>query len=143
MKYLLILLLFPSISFSQPVLKDASVIKVKGVGFLEVCNALLDSGYTIASKDNDLQTAKTDIVDFPKLWNACYIIHIRVKDSVAYISGTFTAPGRTGGLFKDEPITNVVNRKGETLRKSVSGYPFTILQSFALSFGKPVEYLKN
>ena len=46
--------------------KSSNVIKliVKNVGFNQVCNALLDSGYTIDKKDNDLQTVKTELKSY-------------------------------------------------------------------------------
>ena len=105
-----------------------------------MCNALLDSGYVIDKKDNDLQTVRTEVKDYPKYWNASYIINIRVKDSTAYITGTFTAPGREGGLFKDEPIVNIVNKKGEPVKKSLSGHAFSLLSEFAFSFKKEIDF---
>ncbi|MFZ1785378.1 MAG: hypothetical protein WAU23_09235 [Ferruginibacter sp.] len=129
---------FPFLSFAQSIPKDVNVIIVKDVGFLEVCNALLDSGYTISKKDNELQTVSTESKAYPKLWNATYKINIRVKDSTAYISGTFTAAG--GEIWKDDPIKNQTNRKGKTYPKSINGYPFLILNNFAQSFKKEITY---
>lgn len=140
MRIILLFLFLSGYSFGQ-IPKDANTILVKGVSFSEVCNALLDSGYVIDKKDNDLQTARTESKQYPKYWNARYVLNIRVKDSIAYISGTFT--GADGALFKDDPISNHSNRKGETLPKSIYGYPFLLMKNFALSFNKPVEYRKQ
>ena len=71
---------------------------VKGVSFKDVCNRLLDSGYSIQTKDNDLERVRTEPEQYPKYWNAIYVVNVRVKDSVAYISGTLTAPPQ-GGLL--------------------------------------------
>lgn len=128
--------------YSQTILRDANTILVKNVSFIEVCNALLDSGYSIEKKDADLQTVRTEVKNYPKYWNATYIINIRVKDSTAYISGIFSAPP-TGGLFKDEPITNVTNKKGIAYPKSLAGSAFNWLNQFALGFKKEINYLKN
>lgn len=65
---------------------------------------------------------------------------ITLKDSIAYISGTFNAPGKMGGLFKDDPIENIVNRKGKVLKTSLSGYPFSLLYEFAVSFKKEIDF---
>lgn len=135
---LLFLLLIPSLCLSQP--KGAKTIIVKGVGFFEICNALLDSGYVIEKKDNELQTAVTELRVYPRYFNAYYKINIRVKDSTAYISGSFTGPGKTGGLFKDEPIENMINKKGKVLKTSISGYPFSLLYEFAASFKKEIDF---
>lgn len=136
-----LLILLPFIVKAQSIPKDANVIIVKKVGFLEVCNALLDSGYTISKKDNDLQTVSTESKAYPKLWNATYKINIRVKDSIAYISGTFTGAG--GEIWKDVPISNHANKKGVTYPKSIYGYPFLLLNNFALSFDKEITYSVN
>lgn len=139
-KYLLLstyLLLFLSVQAQG---KGDKTIIVNGVGFLQVCNALLDSGYVLDRKDNELQTAKTEYKMYERGWNAAYSISVRVKDSVAYISGTFNAPGMTGGLFKDDPVTAQINKKGELIWKSLGGYPFLRLKQFAESFNKDLRY---
>ena len=88
------------------------------MGFLEVCNALLDSGYLISKKDNDLQTASTESKQFPRYWNATYIVKVRVKDSVAYISAAITAPPG-GGLYFNEPASYDCKLKRKPFPKSL------------------------
>lgn len=141
MKLLICLLIAPLFSFSQGVLPNANTIIVGHVNFMRVCNALLDSGYVIEKKDNDLMTVTTGNKQYPNRWNAVYSIYIRVKDSTAYISGTFTAPPG-GGLFKNEPIKNYCNKKGETKAGSIGGYPFIIIDKFAHSLGSDINYAK-
>src|SRR5574340_1221919 len=131
----LFIVIYSVCCYSQTIPRDANTILVKGVSFTEVCNALLDSGYSIDKKDAELQTVRTEVKNYPKHWNATYVINIRVKDSVAYISGTFTTPPN-GGLFKDEPITYITNKKGKAYPKSLSGSAFNWLNQFALSFKK-------
>lgn len=101
---------------------------------MEVCNLLLDKGYTIDKKDNDLQTVKTEETQYPKLWNAKYRINVRVKDTVAYISGTFTGAG--GEIFKDDPVEYITNRKGEPFSKHIATYPFLLIKEFAETLNK-------
>jgi|SRR5688572_33339120 len=125
-------------SSGQAIPSKANTILVKGVSFTEICTALLDAGYSIEKKDSELQTVRTEPKKYPKYWNATYVVNIRVKDSTAYISGKFT--GASGGLFKDDPIYNHTNKKGETHEKSMFGYPFLLLNEFAQSFKKEVSY---
>lgn len=141
MKFLILILLLPAAARGQT-LSDATVIIAKGVSFERVCNALLDSGYAIEKKDNDLMTVRTENRQYPNKWNATYLINIRIKDSSAYISGTFTAPPG-GGLFKNEPIRNWTNRKGETKTSSLGGYPFVILDAFAHGLSGQIAYAKQ
>jgi len=139
----LLIFFFPLYCYVQNAPSDANIIVIKNVGFNpQVCNTLLDSGYSIDKKDNDLHTVRTDTKQYEKYWNATYRVNIRIKDSVAYISATFTArPG--GGLFKDEQVSNHTNRKGITLQKSMDGYIFLLLNDFALGFKQEVSYLKK
>jgi hypothetical protein len=122
--------------YSQSILKDANVIIVKGVDFKEVCNALLDSGYTIDKKDNDLQTASTEAKSYPKYWDLKYVVNIRIKDSSAYISGKIYG----SSLINNEPTYNHCKKNGESYPKSAYGYPFILLNNFALGFKKEVSY---
>jgi len=143
MKFLitpLILSLSIVTSYSQ-IHKNCKTIIVKHVGFLEVCNMLLDKNYKIEKKDNELQTVETTQTEYIKSFNATFIIEVRVKDSTAYITGNFTAPPG-GGLAYKEPIYNVVDKNGVTKVKTLSGYPFSKLVEFAKAFNKEVEFIK-
>lgn len=142
MKHLLLaIILIPGVCSAQSALSDANTIIVKGVSFLRVCGALLDSGYTIDTKDNDLMTATTASRQYPKFWNASYKVHIRIKDSTVLISGVFTSPPG-GGLFMNEPVRNRTNSKGETKAKSIDGCIFLLLDSFARGLSSDVTYAK-
>lgn len=135
MKFLLFLLL-PLASYCQPTIKS-STIKVDSVTFLDACNKLLDLGYQIEKKDNDLQTASTEYRQFANSYNAEYKIIIRVKDSVLTVTGVLRAPSGTGALFNDEKIYLA------KAKKSPVSIAFGYLDAFAKSFNKPVEYLNQ
>lgn len=150
MKVLIIIFFLPFAAAGQ-VLPNANTIIVKGVGFGQVCNALLDSGYVIDKKDNDLQTVRTESKEYPKMYNAAYKISVRVKDSVAYITGTFIAPydqfltpaaGKSDPLFNNDPVYYHCNKKGKPYPKSLAGYPFLLINNWAKCFGKELEYQK-
>ncbi len=124
-------------AYSQNILPNANVIIVKNVGFNEICNALLDSGYSIEKKDQELQTVRTEPKNYPKYWNATYVINVRVKDSIAYISAI------SKSALGEMEVSNHVNRHGETYKKSLDGFPFLILNTFALSFKRSIDYEKR
>lgn len=75
-------------NMSAQIPKEVNTIIIKGVGFNQVCNALLDSGYAIQKKDNELFTVRTEKKEFPRYWSASYVVDIRIKDSIAYITAT-------------------------------------------------------
>ena len=52
--YLLCFVSFTLKTIAQEIPKNANVILVKGVSFKDVCNRLLDSGYSMQTKDNYL-----------------------------------------------------------------------------------------
>lgn len=143
MKRLILLsLIIPLNLMSQQILPNANVIVAKNVTFLQACNALLDSGYIIHFKDNELMTAETDQRQYPKYWNATYRIKIRIKDSCAYITGDFTAPPG-GGLFYNERVINRTDKTGKTKPKSVDGSIFILLDAFAHSLSSDITYAKQ
>lgn len=142
MKFLLLLLL-PVISTAQ-VPRNAKTIIVKNVSFAEVCSQLLDKGYIIEKKDDHLQTVRTEQRRYTIGWNAAYKMDIRVKDSVAYITGTFSSPhdrsNNENPLYNNDPIYNHTSKSGKPHSKSLPGYAFAMMNEFALSFHKPIEY---
>lgn len=116
------------VSFSQQ--KKDNTITVKGIGFMQVCNALLDSGYMINKKDNDLQTAETKFKDGTGKAKLCKLrLNIRVKDSTAIISGHYY---------------NVLFNNLEYIEYTKDSRPcFDEMNQFALSFGKEISYSKQ
>lgn len=125
---LLILLIISTICQGQA--KGDNTITVKGVGFMQVCNALLDSGYNVKKKDNDLQTVESDFKNGTgKAALFKYKLLVRVKDSTAIITG--------------HHYHTLFNALEYTRNTKDSRLPFEDMKKFALSFGKPVEYSKK
>lgn len=124
----ILLTLISQVSSGQQ--KGDNAVLVKGVSFMQVCNSLLDAGYLIDKKDNDLQTVETKFKDGTgkgQLFK--YKLLVRVKDSTAIITG--------------HHIHALINAMEYTKNTRDSKYPFEDMQTFALSFGKPVEYKKQ
>lgn len=124
--------------FSNGQTKGDNLIVVGSQTFSNVCSKLLDAGYSIEKKDNDLQTVRTESRHFDKYWNADYIIDIRVKDSVALITAK-TVGGLTGG----QQAEYFTNKKGEFVEKSLFGYAFTLMNNFAKTLGGQITYKKQ
>lgn len=122
-----------SAAISQPAFsqnKGDNTISVKGVGFIQVCNALLDFGYSIKKKDIDLHTVETDFKNGTgkaELFK-CRLL-IRVKDSTAFITG--------------HNYNVLINAMEYTRNTKSSKLPFDEMNKFALSLGGQVEYLKQ
>lgn len=134
---ILVLLAFISLSYTgtTQIPAKAKTIIVKNVSFTDACTMLLDKGYLIERRDNELQTATTTERPYPSGWNAEYIVSIRIKDSALYITGTFTSPAAVREpLFKNEPL---YYRKA---KNSLIGHGFNLLNEFALAFNNDVEY---
>lgn len=134
--FLFIGLLLAFYADGQIPLKTNAIV-VKEVSFAEACSKILDKGYEIEKKDNDLMTAKTVSREYVRFWNAEYTISIRVKDSTLHIIGAVTAPPKTGGLFD--------NRRLEQDRgaKNLFTVGFSYLDEYARTFGKPIEYIRE
>src|SRR5690606_31776840 len=105
-------------SLLSTIAKDATTIKVYGVGYRELCLALLDSNYTFERRDEDLQTFKTVMRDHKKYWDCSYSIEGRFKDSVAFLKFR----------LKDSPLLFKYARWQRTKKKyhekSLYNYPF-------------------
>lgn len=150
----LLLMIFNLLTFcasSQTITQNANLIKVKGVSYIQVCNLLLDSGYVIEKKDNELQTIKTEIKEYKKSFNGAYYLQIRIKDSVAYIRGYFTAPwwdpftraaNKADPLWKNELAIYTTNKKGK-LRDTLYSYPFLKMIELAMGLGKDIDYINE
>lgn len=97
---------------------------------MQVCNALLDAGYTVEKKDNELQTAKTGFKDGTGKAKLCKLrLLVRVKDSTATITGHY--------------YNVLLNNLEYIVYNKESGPCFDEMNSFALSFGKEVSYSKK
>lgn len=147
MRYLVLILMLPVLAMAQtnprpP--KGANLITVKGISFQQVCQQLVDMGYSIEKKDNELQTVRTEYKEYSKSWNAAYRLNVRVKDSIAYINGHYSAPWwlteKKDRLWDDAPIWNQTKSKGETNSRGMQGYAFGKMNEFATSLKGQIEY---
>lgn len=110
---------------------------------MQVCTALLDAGYVIDKKDNDLYTVKTEFKQGTgkNKWMKL-LIKARVKDSVATLTGDWYNTMALGQkLFGNEQTIESLTMKTEYTYGNPKNC-FKEMQKFALSFSKPVEYLK-
>lgn len=140
--FILVFTLISINSYSQQ--KGDNTIVVKNVGFVEMCNALLDAGYVIEKKDVDLQTVKTEFKEGAgkNKWMKLLLI-ARIKDSTAIITGHWYNSMFPGNkvLGKEFNIENSTDKIEYTI-----GNPkncFKEMNVFALSFGKEVSYSKK
>lgn len=116
---------------AQP--KNSNLILVKGVTFNQVLNILLDKGYFIDKKENDIQTAKTEPKQMGNgVWN--YFVQIRVRDSTAFIYGQVKFNGR------NEEYSPIVNKgiKGGPQREG-----FRRLNEIALALKGEISYVED
>jgi hypothetical protein len=144
------LIIFNFFTASAQIPPKAKNIIVKNMSYAEVLSTLLDKGYTIESRDAELQTAVTTPIVYPRYWNGAYKIQVRVKDSAAYFSGVYQCPYETQftSLLLKQPVQkgnwesvfNRTNKKGEPQKKSMDGYPFHLIDEFVKTLGKEVSY---
>jgi DNA-directed RNA polymerase subunit RPC12/RpoP len=121
------LLMFMSLNISgQTILKHANIIKITGIDYLTVANALLDKGYTIEKSDKELGTIRTDKKYACPDCSVMVIFDIRIKDSVA----TFKGKWINGGITE-----SISNEKWPAPR-----YAFNAMNDLAKALGKPIEY---
>jgi hypothetical protein len=140
MRFLYIFLLISL--FSQGQSKKDNAIKIPGVTFKQAASALLDYGYIIEKSDSSLGTIKTEYKTGKgenKWMKLC--LFVRIKDSFAIVTGK----------WYNTLTVNLVDRFSTVENESAAieytwGNPkrlFGEMKEFALSFGRPVEYLKN
>jgi hypothetical protein len=135
----LVCLLFQFIVYSQIIPKNADAITVKDVTFDQVVNSLLDSGYVMEKIDKDFHTLTTD---YRKLCKDCLpeiTFNVRVKDSVATISGKWRSTGNIFGPSSNKDAAYVFAIKNEKMK--VPRMAFQAMKTFALSLNGGVTYL--
>jgi hypothetical protein len=134
---LLIIFLLPVMAFAQTPPKKASRIIVEGVSFDQVVNEILDKGWKIEKSDKAIGTIKTEKISLFKSDNGYLIINIRVKDSIATISGVCGFVGQTYG---DNGNTEVANKgmKGSIIKES-----FSRMNDLALELSNRIKYTVN
>ena len=139
--FISILSLITGLSFGQAP-KHANQIIVEGVSYNQVLSALTDDGYFIDKKDNDLQTVftvarvanQTTHTTIKNIYSTItnVVFYVRVKDSVAYISGRFNMD--MDGMREYEAIQNM----GGMYKAG-----WQAMDNFAESLKGKVDYVKN
>ena len=130
MKILSIILLFviPTTCLCQS--RVNQVIKVPGVTLQQLIRGFLDAGYSIERSEASMSVIVTHLKE-QKLNKVATKLMAKIKDGSVLLSGEYTIPG------KDEiyvPITDA-GTQGSPCSAS-----WDILQSFAQSFKKPLEF---
>lgn len=136
---LLAMVLLTASAKAQDIPCGTTTIVVHNVSFKNICSSLLDSGYLLDGKDADMQTVSTQPRAYPKRFSATFVINVRVKDSAAHFTTTFTAP-KDGSIVRNEPSTFKCKKNGKPI-DNIFTYPFILLDSFVRGLGK-VEYVR-
>jgi hypothetical protein len=132
---MLLLSFFISLTLFSQAPRGANLIIIKNINYDELLNALLDKGYFIAKKDAALGIASTERRQVSKADpSSSYLIRVRVKDSVAYISGEVNIDYAT---IKDERFAPAQN-KG--LKWNAQRLAFEKMEDFAGSLGREISY---
>jgi len=146
MKLLFLALLLPLTGRSQDIPKFSNTILVKGVTFKQAKSALLDSAYFIDQQNEQDGTIVTKPKGFEKNDVRTLIIYVRVKDSVARITGAwnnnFNYRAQSGGLGS---VDKTQFHPVEYWKSSISVQHFAFLQldRYARSLGGEITYAKQ
>jgi hypothetical protein len=148
MKKLFFFLFIPLFAISQEPQKGDNTIVVNGVGFTQIKNALLDSGYFIAEQNADDGTIVTKArnadngrIFGQRLDRYHIIIYVRVKDSVATFREDYDFKTGEGNRESDRS-----DFKEVTYWKSKGSVPYHLFEqmdAIAKGFGRPLVYLKK
>lgn len=132
-------------SYSQnlTIPKGTNTIKVIGVNFKDIANSLLDAGYSFEKIDSNYNTIKTDFKTGKDKGKYTKLrLLIRVKDSTAIVTGEWYNAMLIGSrLFGVEQTIENNTEKIEYTYGNPKNL-FNEMNTFALSFKKPVEYSK-
>lgn len=141
MKLILFFLLIPLSSICQEPPKGSNTIVVKGITFAQVISSLLDSGYSIQAKDTLDKTVITEFKGERKT-GMNYRIRIRVKDSVAYITGQYKLGlSIRAGLIATDP-NELTECEYRGWRTGAYRIIFAKLDQFARSLTGSITYAK-
>jgi hypothetical protein len=134
---LAVVVFLPAITFSQQ--KHENAIVVSHLSFREAMMTCMNSGYTIAVKDDSLKFFSTTLR--ANKHGDEIVLHLRIKDSVAVITGDFNSNITLdlGGVSAKMGITQIEFRG---MRGSAYGQSWNSMDDFAKLFGKPISYAK-
>jgi hypothetical protein len=138
-KLLLLMLIIPAFAHSQEPPKKANTIIVYGVTYNEAMSQLLDKGYLIDKSDKDVQYIQTAKKPSKKGLTYLLKIAVRIKDSTMIVTGIWNNELTIHiGAFSSPLSESIVENRG--MKGSILNNSWNDLNSFALSFNKPVEY---
>jgi|GEM_PF-4042345 len=143
--YLIFLTFFACIALrAQDIPRKVNTIIVTGVSFQQVATVLADSNYFIDRKDPDVGSIVTlarpvdqsavQIMKNNSRRLTRVVFYIRVKDSVATITGRYNVPE----LDYLKEYTAIANTG---MKKSFDNIAWEAMNTFALSLGGTVAYL--
>ena len=146
-KLLFLFIALPSFAFCQTDLKiftkdtsrhipnGANIIYIQNSDFKKVCNALLDAGFTIDKKDNDLLTADTKRPE-TDFWTP--VLFVRIKDSVTSIR-----PKIYNYMLKDYMEGVYTEKKNGYPRNNAIVHAFLQAYKVAVLIGGKIECKKE
>lgn len=120
---------------SRHIPEKSKIIYVKNASFKNACQALLNAGFVIDKKDNDLEfveTAHPAINESSTAWKP--IITLRIKDSVTIIKTKFFL-----STIKDY-MDGVYNGKKGKPQKNAIVYAFMMAYKVAKEIGGEISY---
>jgi hypothetical protein len=134
---LIVLILFSKQSFAQK--RGDNVIIVKNVSYETACKTLLNEGFIIDKRDAELQTVKTEPKSTKGFWLFVIVVNIRIVDSSARITTTFTM----GDFLINEPLGYPATKGGKYQGKSASAQGWEVVDGLARKMGSEIEYIKE
>ncbi|HEX5025456.1 MAG TPA: hypothetical protein VFV68_09290 [Agriterribacter sp.] len=124
----LLLLAIPATCLCQS--RVNQVIKVPGITLQQLIRGFLDAGYSIERSEASMSVIVTHLKE-QKLNKVATKLIAKIKDGNVLLSGEYMIPGKDGIQV---PITDA-GTQGSACSAS-----WDILQSFAKSFKKPLEF---
>jgi hypothetical protein len=116
--------------------KGDNLIIVNGVNFRDAMISTLNAGYQIADKDESMGTFSTAAKT--EKHGSSRIIHVRIKDSIAYITGDFNLNMSFGTFIRVEPTYEPIVWKG--WKTGAYRLNFVLMENLAKAFGGEIKY---
>ena len=120
----------------QVIPKDADVITVKNISYAEALTSISSANIVIDRHDDGLGTFQT--VPIADSRGSTHIFYVRVKDSTAFITGTYNLNWQMGGLIKQNTSFERIRYSG--WKTGADKVHFGYMQKFAELFNKELGY---
>jgi len=117
-----------------------NIIIAKNVSFKTACEVLMNEGFVIDKKDNDLLTVKTEPKMTKGVWLTTIIVYVRIVDSSARINTTFTLENT---ILKDEPLGYPATKKGRFQSSTATGQAWTVVHGLASKMSSDLIYERS